>query len=328
MYAGATRVVLMATVALSFLPAARPAYAEDPIVPACAVWRACGTWDNWSEGGYTLYNNIWGDGAGPQCIWACDHSNWGVWADHPDTSGVKSYPNSEFLVGATISSMKTLTSDFSSTVPTSGSFATTYDIWSGRKIEVMLWMNKRGNHEPWAARYGADGKPIPDAANVACGGHTWNFYYNGGPRGFHVYSMVRTTNTYAATVDILSCLNWLKANSNIGDVRIDNVQLGFEISGSPGGSNFTMNSYNVSFGSAGTSAPAAPSGLTAKVASATAVDLAWTDNSNNEERFEIERSFSSGSGFVPIASVGANVKTLSRQRPVDRHQILLPRAGR
>ena len=55
--------------------------------------------------------------------------------------------------------------------------------------------------------------------------------------------------------------------------------------------------------------PADPSGLTANAASATRVDLAWTDNSANETSFLIERSTSSTTGFKQIASVGASIRT-------------------
>jgi hypothetical protein len=293
----------------AFLLAApsRPAYADDPVVPACAVFQSCGQWATWNEGGYNLYNNIWGDGAGPQCIWACSHGNFGVWANHPATGGVKAYPNSEYPTIATrISAMASLTSTFDATVPASGAFATTYDIWSGRRTEIMLWMNKLGAHEPWARAYDASGLPIPEVANVSVGGHTWNVYWNGGPRGFNVFSMVRTTNTSAGTVDIKACLTYLKDNLGLGDVTIDKVQLGFEISQSPGGSNFTMNSYDVSFTAAGTSAPAAPTNLTATVTSASSVALGWTDNSNNESGFKIERG-TDGTSFTEIATVAGNV---------------------
>ena len=56
--------------------------------------------------------------------------------------------------------------------------------------------------------------------------------------------------------------------------------------------------------------PAAPSGLTAKAASNSQINLAWADNSNNETGFKIERS-TNGSSFTQIAIVGANVKTYS-----------------
>ncbi|MBI5383638.1 MAG: fibronectin type III domain-containing protein [Verrucomicrobia bacterium] len=54
--------------------------------------------------------------------------------------------------------------------------------------------------------------------------------------------------------------------------------------------------------------PAAPSGLTATAASSSQINLAWTDNANNETGFAIERSTDNVT-FTPVASVGANVTT-------------------
>jgi YD repeat-containing protein len=51
--------------------------------------------------------------------------------------------------------------------------------------------------------------------------------------------------------------------------------------------------------------PNAPSGLSAGAASASQINLAWTDNSNNESGFRIERS-PNGSSWSEIATVGAN----------------------
>jgi hypothetical protein len=54
--------------------------------------------------------------------------------------------------------------------------------------------------------------------------------------------------------------------------------------------------------------PGAPSNLTATAFNATEIDLAWTDNSNNEAGFKIERCNGAGcSNFVQIATVGANI---------------------
>ena len=73
---------------------ARPS-ASPPPPPHAAVWSSCDQWGNTSLDGYTLYNNIWGSGAGAQCIWANSGTNWGVWANHPNTGGIKSYPNAK-----------------------------------------------------------------------------------------------------------------------------------------------------------------------------------------------------------------------------------------
>jgi len=57
-------------------------------------------------------------------------------------------------------------------------------------------------------------------------------------------------------------------------------------------------------------APNAPSLLTASGVSASQINLSWTDNSNNENVFKIERcTGNSCTNFVEIAQVGANVTT-------------------
>jgi hypothetical protein len=58
--------------------------------------------------------------------------------------------------------------------------------------------------------------------------------------------------------------------------------------------------------------PAAPSNLTATVISITQINLSWTDNSNNEDGFKIERcQGSSCTNFVQVAQVAANVTTFN-----------------
>src|SRR5207237_3724387 len=62
----------------------------------------------------------------------------------------------------------------------------------------------------------------------------------------------------------------------------------------------------------GTGAPAAPSNLSinpnASLASSTHLSLQWSDNSNNETSFLIERS-TDGTHFSQVGSVGANITT-------------------
>lgn len=56
--------------------------------------------------------------------------------------------------------------------------------------------------------------------------------------------------------------------------------------------------------------PAAPSNLSANAVSKSQINLTWTDNSNNETGFKVERCTGSiCSNFKQIATVGANVKT-------------------
>jgi hypothetical protein len=202
-----------------------------------AVWTSSDRWATWSDGGYTLYNDVWGSGAGPQTIWADSYSHWGVTADHPNTGGVKAYPNATRYVGRSLSSLSGLTSNFNVTVPGSGAYTSAYDVWSAdNAYEIMLWMNKTGPVGPLGSFQ----------STVSAGGHTWDVY-KGSNGSNQVFSFVRTGNTSSGTVDVKAVLNWIRNAGWFGDITVGNVQFGYEITSSSGGLNFTTNDFSVSF---------------------------------------------------------------------------------
>jgi len=57
--------------------------------------------------------------------------------------------------------------------------------------------------------------------------------------------------------------------------------------------------------------PSAPSGLTLTVVSSSQINLAWTDNSNNETGFKVERATSVNGNYTTLTTTGANVTTYS-----------------
>lgn len=199
------------------------------------VFESCDQWATWNSGGWTLFNNIWGSGAGSQCIWANSPTNWGVVADHPNTGGVKSYPNLTRWSGQRVSQLGPSTSSFNVSVPTSGvAFASTYDIWSDDNAhEIMLWVNRFG---PVGAIGGFE-------TTVTVGGHTWDLF-RGSHSGIQVYSFLRQGNISSGTVDIRAIAQWLVDTGEMPDVILGNVQFGFEITSSAGGREFTVNSYS------------------------------------------------------------------------------------
>ncbi|MFC7258214.1 glycoside hydrolase family 12 protein [Streptomyces lutosisoli] len=203
-----------------------------------AVWSSCDQWGNTTLDGYTLYNNIWGSGAGSQCIWANSGTNWGVWANHPVTSGIKSYPNSKKVVGKTIASLSSLTSTYNVTVPSSGDYNTSYDIWdTDYDYETMLWVNYNGN-------VGALGT---SQGTLTLNGNTWTVY-KGNNGSNDVFSFLRSSDSTSGTINILPILKWIantkgwmSSSETIGD-----VQFGFEITSSSGGLDFVANNLTVS----------------------------------------------------------------------------------
>ncbi len=57
--------------------------------------------------------------------------------------------------------------------------------------------------------------------------------------------------------------------------------------------------------------PIAPTGLSATAVSTSTINLSWTDLSNNETGFQVERSTTSGSGFVLVTTTAANSTSYS-----------------
>jgi len=211
--------------------------ALSTVTAQAAVWSSTDKFGSWTNNGYQLNNDVWGSGAGPQTIWANSFSNWGVWSNQPNTGGVKSYPHSGRPIGRTLSALHSVTSNFNVTVPGNAAYETAYDIWAGNNaFEIMLWMNKTGAVGPLGSRQ----------TSATVGGHTWDVF-KGSNGANQVFSFVRQGNTSSANVDILAVLKWIQARGWMGNVSLDQVQFGFEITSSNGGLNFVSNSFAVNF---------------------------------------------------------------------------------
>jgi hypothetical protein len=202
-----------------------------------ANWSSSDDWGKWTDGAYTVNNHVWGSGAGPQSIWANSHSNWGVWADHPNTGGVKSYPHVGFDLGRDVWNMGNVSSNHNVTVPSGSglSYCTTFDVWgNGTDHEIMIWTQ-------WHGAVGAIGSYVTD---VNLGGRDWALYQ--GSNGANaVYSFLARNHTTDSWVDITAHCQWLVANGRMPQVSIDHIAFGFEITSSAGGHNFNCNSYEL-----------------------------------------------------------------------------------
>lgn len=126
---------------------------------------------------------------------------------------------------------------------------------------------------------------------------------------------VATGATYQLKFQVLDDAKtlWVKGPTDLDYVQVlttpDNLipnagQVGVMLSSSVTPSDTVgLQLDNLQVIAAGAVAPVAPSNLSATAASATRIDLAWTDNSGNESGFEIEWS-DDGTTFTQLASVG------------------------
>jgi len=215
------------------------------------LYSSCDQWASYSTNGYIIYNNIWGSGAGTQCLTVNAYNNWYVDANHSQGSGgVKSYPNVTKDVNLMVDNMGSVTSTFSVTRPSGGSYSSTYDIWyNNYAYEIMLWMNYTGAVGPIADSYNCGGA-CPSATNVSIGGHTWNVY-RGNNGSNAVFSFLRTSNTNSGTVDITAISQWLRNNGWFGNVNLHRIQFGFEITGTSGTQRYSVTNFSVTTGGGG-----------------------------------------------------------------------------
>ena len=201
-----------------------------------AVWSSSALYASWSNGGFTLYNNVWGSGPGPQTIWANSYSNWGVYSNQPNTGGVKSYPEVTKTFGQSVSSFSSITSSFNDSLPSAGNFESAYDIWADNYAdEIMLWT------------YTQNVGPLGSyQTTVSIGGSSWNVYR--GTNGSNaVFSFVRNGNETSGSVDIKGTFNWLSSAGWLTNATLTAVDFGWEISSTSNTTeDFTVNNYSLS----------------------------------------------------------------------------------
>ena len=241
------KILIPALLLLGLLSACQSTSNTTPTA-AQSRWTTSGTFDEKPFGGYVVRNNIWGEGHGSQQLWANSAADWGVHADHPDTSGIKAYPHAGWMVDRRLSRLAKVTSRFAVAVPKAGSYNTAYDIWCEKHAyEIMLWVNWHGKMGPIASSWDATGTPKIEVSNVTVGGHTWDVYK--GSNGVNaVFSFLCTSQQTSGEVDVKAVLDWIKAQgwfAQPGDVLLDEVQFGWEIAGSPGGLNFSVTDFAV-----------------------------------------------------------------------------------
>jgi hypothetical protein len=210
------------------------------------LYQSCDRWGNYTTGGYTIYNNIWGSRKGSQCLTVFNYNNWYVDANFAASrqGGIKSYPNVEKKVNLFVDNMGSVSSTFSVTTPASGDYNAAYDIWyNNYAYEIMLWMNYNGNVGPIASSYACNGA-CPEVTNVSIGGHTWNVY-KGSNGSNEVFSFIRTSKTNSGTVDITAISQWIRARGWFANVNLHSIQLGFEITSTVNTQRFSINNFSV-----------------------------------------------------------------------------------
>lgn len=195
-----------------------------------------------NSGSYFLMNNVWGSGAGSQCIWLNSTNSWGVNASHTG-SGIKAYPalvrgchwsacSSNSGLPKQINSLGSVNTSWTQSFTGSAGNAA-YDIWfdnssnpgnRAAQYELMLWLQYR-NQQPIAENYDGNGNAIPFASNVSLGGRTWNVYRRG-----DVFSFLLTSQSSSINVSVKPIIDYCVARGWMSSsAYLISVQAGWEI---------------------------------------------------------------------------------------------------
>lgn len=210
--------------------AATLAAAAFSVIVSAATWSTSAQWGSYTLGSYTIYNDIWGSGAGPQTLYVDTNSAsaphfWAV-SNQPNTGGVKSYPNASKTINKAILSISSLTGNFNVSGGT-GSYDWAFDCWV--PSEVMVWTKWAGSVGPWGSLY---------QSNVSIGGVTYNVYQPGGP-----WSFLRTSQTSSGSANLAAIFKWLVNGGHLSNGTVGQCQYGVEITS--GNSTWTVNSCSI-----------------------------------------------------------------------------------
>jgi hypothetical protein len=214
-----------------------------------------------SAGQYFMMNNVWGSGAGSQCIWYNNINSWGVNASHTSGTGIKSYPavvygchwggcSSNTGLPKRISSLGNVHTWWSQS-SSGDAWDAAYDIWfdassnpgnRAATYELMVWLQWK-NTKPIAENYDASGNAIPFARNVVIRdadgtSHTWNIYRRG-----NVFSFLLASQSTWISFDAKPLMNYCVARGWMSSSNyLISVQAGWEIIR---GGTYSTSSYGV-----------------------------------------------------------------------------------
>jgi len=156
--------------------------------------------------------------------------------------------------------------------------------------------------------------PVALGTSIESNGNTTGGFFNGSLDEVRIWNYARTlaeiqstVNAQIATAQTGLIARW-SLNEDAGTVVHGSA--GTSVNGGMAGTGYSWITPGAPFNIVLTP-PAAPSVLLATSPSAYQVDLTWTDNSNNETNFEIEKGSASTGPFSPLTTLGTNITTLA-----------------
>jgi len=224
--------------------------ASASVCTATGPQDTCGPYDYSGitmSNGYDTYteNNEWGANKGTsQVLTSTDPGHWSLSATATPAgyTGVQTYPNIQQLTSnwtgngwngsgtaddTPLSGLSSLTSSFAQSMPHNSQTVAEagYDIWTNYSSDIMIWVDN--------VNRGTGGSDQIGTATI--GGQDFTVYQYGGKGGEIIFSLDGSggTGTFAneasGSVDILGTLNWVQAHGYVSNIKIGQIDFGWEI---------------------------------------------------------------------------------------------------
>ena len=224
------RPALIVAVIAAFLSFAAPAQAQ--------VYSTCDQWGQYTQGSWTIYNDVWGANHGPQCLTVNSIKSWYVDSTQSG-GGVKSYPNTSVQPQTPLSQLNSagFWYNTSSAYVSSGDWWDwTSDIWSsGNQDEIMAFTSWYGMGGGWGSQI---------ASNVTIGGVLYASVWQANP-GWNVLQFIPAQQSNTGTVNASALWWWAASNNLLRNTTLQTMEFGIEITSTSGvQKQYSLNAYS------------------------------------------------------------------------------------
>ncbi|GAA2147656.1 hypothetical protein [Glycomyces algeriensis] len=227
------RLVLAVLVIAGFVSFASPAQAQ--------AYHSCDRWGSYQQSDWTVYNNIWGENFGTQCLTVNSATSWYVDANH-NGGGIKSYPNTSVSPQTPLSQMANAGFTYNTSSAPAGSgdwWNWTADLWStGNVDEIMIFTSWETDGSP------AGGWGTQIASNVTVGGILYSAVWQADP-GWNVLQFIPAQQSNEGHVDALATWKWAADQGLLRNTDFSTMQFGLEITSTSNESKrYSLNEYH------------------------------------------------------------------------------------
>jgi hypothetical protein len=228
-FAALRRIAVAAATVGGLLAAASPSHAY--------VYSSNYLWASWSQGAWTIYNDVWGNPNGNQTLNVDNINSWNIYTNQTG-GGVKSYSNIQVDPNTPLSQMSSASAYFSIGSPGGSIYDWIFDMWTGSstdEIEV---------YENWTTPTGGWGREI--YSNQTIGASTFSQIWQVND-GHNIVMFFRNQQRTSGYEDLLAIMNWCNSHHLLGNSTFATMPFGPEVTSTSGWQSFYVYGYSASW---------------------------------------------------------------------------------